>query len=191
MRGLASGELVKARDRLRPFVEEARGFRGWRLEEGAPSRIGPGYPWDYRHRAADLIGRASSVLDLGTGGGELFVDLCRGRRGRAVATEPWHVNAPIAKSRLAPLGVEVVGAHSLHLPFRNDVFDLVLDRHEEMDPAEVGRVLARGGILLTQQVGRNDWKEVRTFFPRMLDSCQLFVRHVSGFDGARMNLSCC
>jgi len=64
MRGLASGELVKARDRLRPFVEKARGFRGWSLEEVAPSRIGPGYPWDYRRRAADLIGRASAVLDM-------------------------------------------------------------------------------------------------------------------------------
>ena len=188
MRGLASGELVKARDRLRPFIEKARGFRGWSLEEVAPTRIGPGYPWDYRHRAADLIGRASFVLDMGTGGGELFADLCRGRRGRAVATEPWHVNAPIAKSRLAPLGVEVVGAHSLHLPFRNDVFDLVLDRHEEMDPAEVGRVLARGGIVLTQQVGRNDWKEVRTFFPRMQDWGPVFARYVSGFEGARMKI---
>src|SRR3989475_1296626 len=188
MRGLASGELVKARDRLRPFVEKARGFRGWSLEEVAPTRIGPGYPWDYRKRAADLIVRASAVLDMGTGGGELFADLCRGRRGRAVATEPWHVNAPIAKSRLAPLGVEVVGAHSLHLPFRNDVFDLVLDRHEEMDPAEVGRVLARGGIVLTQQVGRNDWEEVRTFFPRMQDSGPLFARYVSGFEGAGMKI---
>src|SRR5207245_3404549 len=97
MRGLASGERVKATDRLRPFIEKARGFRGWSLEEVAPTRIGPRYPWDYRHRAADLFGRASSVLDMGTGGGELFADLCRGRRGRAVATEPWHVNAPIAK----------------------------------------------------------------------------------------------
>src|SRR3989441_152855 len=188
MRGLASGELVKARDRLRPFVEKARGFRGWSLEEVAPTRIGPGYPWDYRKRAADLIGRASSVLDLGTGGGELFADLCRGRRGRAVAAERWHVNAPIAKSCLAPLGVEAVGAHSLHLPFRNDVFDLVLDRHEEMDPAEVGRVLARGGIVLTQQVGRNDWKEVRTFFPRMRDWGPLFGQYVSGFESAGMKI---
>src|SRR5437879_12255658 len=136
MRGLASAELVQARDRLRPFLEKARGFRGWSLEEVAPTRIGPGYPWDYRHRAADLFGRASSVLDMGTGGGELFADLCRGRRGRAVATEPWHVNAPIATSRLAPLGVEVVAAHSLRLLVRTDGFDLVLARHGEMYSAE-------------------------------------------------------
>src|SRR5438445_10559878 len=169
MRGLASGEFVKARDRLRPFIEKARGFRGWSLEEVAPSRIGPGYPWDYRRRAADLIGRAAAFLDMGTGGGELFADLCRGQRGRAVATEPWHVNAPIAKSRLAPLGVEVVGGHSLHLPLRNDVFDLVLDRHEAMDPAEAGLVLALGGTVLTQQVRRTRWKELRTFLPQMQD----------------------
>src|SRR5437667_12573577 len=103
MRGLASGELLKARDRLGPFVEKARGFRGWSLEEVAPRRIGPGYPWDYRRRAADLVGHASATLDIGTGGGEFLADLWRGQTGRGVASEPGPVNAPIAKSRLAPL----------------------------------------------------------------------------------------
>src|SRR2546430_10978303 len=103
MRGLASGELVKARDRLRPFIEKARGFRGWSLEEVAPTRIGPGYPWDYRHRAADLIGRAPSVLDMGTAGVELFADLCRGRRVLAVATDPRTVTDPTPKTSIATL----------------------------------------------------------------------------------------
>ena len=188
MRESASGVLIKDRDRLRPYIEKARSFTGWNLEEVAPRRIGRAYPWDYRQRAAYLIGPASAVLDLGTGGGELFADLCRGHKGRMVASEPWHVNTPIAQSRLAPLGVEVVGAHSLHLPFQSDVFDLVLDRHEELDPAEVGRVLARDGIVLTQQVGRNDWKEVRTFFPRMRDWGPLFEQYVSGFESAGMKI---
>lgn len=162
MRGSASRERAKAREQLRPYVEKARGFRGWSLEDVEPRPIGLAYPWDYRNRAAVLIGRASAVLDMGTGGGELFADLCQGQRGCMVASEPWPLNAPIAKRRLAPLGVEVVGGHSLHLPFRNDVFDLVLNRHEELDPAEVGRVVTPGGILFTQQVGRTEWKEVRT-----------------------------
>jgi SAM-dependent methyltransferase len=125
---------------------------------------------------------------MGTGGGEIFAELCRGHRGRMVATEPWHVNAPIARSRLSPLRVEVARAHSLHLPFRNDAFDLVLNRHEELDPAEMGRVLAPGGVLLTQQVGRNDWKELRTFIPRMQEFGPLFERYVSGFERAGMKI---
>jgi len=179
---------TEAVSRLRPFTERARVFAGWSFDDVAPKPIGPGLPWDYRRRATDLVDRASFVLDMGTGGGELFADLCQGHRGRAVATEPWHVNAPIAKGRLSPLGVEVVCAHSLHLPFREGVFDLVLNRHEELDPAEVGRVLARGGRILTQQVGRNNWRELRAFFPRMQDFGPLFEQHVSGFRRAGLTI---
>jgi SAM-dependent methyltransferase len=38
------------------------------------------------------------------------------------------------------------------LPFRDAAFDAVLDRHEAYDAHEVARVLAHGGVFLTQQV---------------------------------------
>lgn len=167
-------------NRLRPYVEHARAFSGWDLDRIAPKQIGPGLPWDYKRRARDLLSHASSVLDLGTGGGELFAELATGYQGRAIAAEPWSVNAPIAKRRLSPLEIEVVHAHSLRLPFQTGSFDLVLDRHEELDPNEIHRVLRRGGLVLTQQIGQNEWKELRPFFPRMQDSGPLLDRYVSG-----------
>lgn len=179
---------AEGRERLRPYVEKARGSTGWNLDEVAPNLLGPGLPWDYRRRAAELIGHAMFALDMGTGAGERFAEVCEGYRGRAVATEAWHVNAPIAKKRLFPLGVEVVHAHSLHLPLRNEWFDLVLNRHEELDPGEVSRVVVPGGRLLTQQVGRNEWKELRPFFPRMQDFGPLFESYVSGFRDAGMTI---
>src|SRR5881628_3476579 len=141
-------------DRLRPYIERARAFVGWNLDRVSPKQIGPRLPWDYKRRAQELLAGAWNALDLGTGGGELFAELCKAYRGRAVASEPWAVNAPIAKRALSHLRIEVVRAHSLHLPFRNGAFDLVLDRHEEMDPSEVHRVLAPGGTVFTQRVGR-------------------------------------
>src|SRR5712692_1103590 len=63
-------------DRLRPYVERARAFTGWNLDRIAPKRMGPGLPWDYTRRAQELLARASCVLDLGTGGAELFAKLC-------------------------------------------------------------------------------------------------------------------
>ena len=54
-----------------------------------------------------------------------------------------------------------------HLPFADESFDLVMSRHESLDPVEVDRVLAPGGMLLTQQVAPRYWPELRPFFPRM------------------------
>ena len=173
-------------DRLRPYVERARRFRGWNLKGIAPKRIGPGPPWDYEGRARELLARATRALDIGTGAGELFAGLCNGYRGRAVASEPWNVNAPIAKRRLSPLGIEVVHCASLHLPFQDGVFDLVIDRHEELDPDEVHRVLEPGGLVLTQQIGRNEWTELRPFFPRMQDFGPLLDQYTRGFRHAGM-----
>src|SRR5207249_5173697 len=96
MPGAAREAESESVDRLRPYVERARAFVGWNLDRVSPKRIGPGLPWDYKRRAKKLLARASYALDVGTGGGELFAELCDAYRGRAVASEPWAVNAPIA-----------------------------------------------------------------------------------------------
>src|SRR3989475_12246330 len=142
-RRAAAGDTADV-NRLRPYVERALTFTGWNLDRIAPKRIGPGLPWDYERRARELLAQARSVLDLGTGGGELFAELCTGYHGRAIASEPWALNAPVAKRRLSRLKIEVVRAHSLRLPFQGETFDLVLDRHEELDPNDIHRVLRPG-----------------------------------------------
>jgi SAM-dependent methyltransferase len=60
-----------------------------------------------------------------------------------------------------------VRASSLELPFASGAFDLVLSRHEEIAPAEIARILAPGGCLLTQQVIPDVWHELRAVFPEM------------------------
>jgi len=168
-------------ERLRPYVERAARFSGWAFRGVAVTPFGAGPPWDYERRATHLLRTARTVLDLGTGGGEAFGDLCRGFGGRAVASEEWEVNAPVAARRLGALGVDVVRCRSLRLPFRDASFELVLDRHEDLDPSEVARVLAPGGRVLTQQVGRSDWTELRRFFPRMRDFGSLLEEYQKGF----------
>src|SRR3989475_13027672 len=167
-------DVESARDRIRPFVERARRFSGWQLDEFTPRPLEPSPPWSYEAQAEELLQGARSVLDMGTGGGELFETLSSTISGRAVATESWSVNAPLAAVRLRPHGIVVVQSGSLRLPFRDAVFDVVLNRHEELEASEVARVLALEGTILTQQVGRNQWHELRTFFPRMQDFGDLF-----------------
>jgi hypothetical protein len=133
--------LRAARERLRPSVERARGFSGWMAP--VHSRVvGERRPWDYMRRARELLREAKSVGDLGTGGGERFAELLVGGRGRAFATEEWAVNAPIAARRLRDVRAGVVRATTEALPFPDAACDLILDRQEDLSPAEVARVLA-------------------------------------------------
>jgi SAM-dependent methyltransferase len=168
-------------ERLRPWVKSARAFTGWDLASVSPTRLGTELPWDYERLVRESAQGRDAVVDLGTGGGEVLSKVRDGLPARVVATESWSVNAPLAARRLAPLGVRVVRCDSLRLPFRDSVFDLVIDRHEEFEPDEVDRVLAPGGRFLTQQVGRSDWHELRPHFPRMVDFGDLRPRYEDAF----------
>src|SRR5579859_1530924 len=151
---------------LRPFVDEARQMQGWTFAY-EPAPLGAPCPWNYETRAAELARGAASVVDLGTGGGEVFERILAGHHGQPVATEGWAPNVPVAARRLRPCGVSMVHTLNLELPFAADSFELVLDRHEELWPSEVARVLRPGGRVLTQQVHPDYYQELREFFPRM------------------------
>ncbi len=111
--------------------------------------------WSYPELAAGLIARSRRVLDVDTGGGELFSSWQP--PAGSVAVEPYPPNVPVAARRLGPLGVTVVERPADSLPVEDAGFDLVLNRHGFLQAAETYRVLAPGGLLLTQQVGaRND-----------------------------------
>jgi len=169
--------------RLEPFVEKARRFSGWDFRDIRLHNVDPGPPWDFEGVVRSYATQSRAALDLGTGGGELLASLRPALPRRAVATEPWIVNAPIAFRRLSPLGVHVVRAESTRLPFRNSSFDLIVDRHEEFSPGEVDRLLAPGGRFVTQQVGRSNWRELRRHISRMTDFGDLRSRYVREFVG--------
>lgn len=152
---------------LQPWVECARSFSGWDHSSLDIRNLDGPLPWDYQAVARALASAASRVLDLGTGGGERFSEVAAGSHARFVATEEWGVNARVAGKRLSPAGIGLAWCSSLALPFAFRSFDLVLSRHEAIDPGEVDRVLAAGGTLLTQQVTPGSWPELRPFFPRM------------------------
>ena len=67
--------------------------------------------------------------------------------------------------RLAPLDVDVVRCWSTLLPIRPATFGQVINRHVELDPADVAQMLSPGGCVVAQQVGDN-WRELKRFFPR-------------------------
>ena len=174
---------------LLAYADRARRMRGWSFDVNTVS-LGPPTPWDYDARASELLRGASVAVDMGTGGGERFSRLCDGYRGTALATEGWPPNVPVAAARLAPMGVQVVHASGLRLPLADRSIDLVLNRHEDLDPADVARALRPGGRALTQQIGRNHWRELGEFFPQASGgSGDLFERYREGFRHAGLDLA--
>ncbi|GIE99006.1 class I SAM-dependent methyltransferase [Paractinoplanes rishiriensis] len=112
----------------------------------------PGEPsWSYPDLARNLTRRASALLDLDTGSGELLAELAP-LPPHTVAVESWARNTPVARDRLAPFGVEVL----TELPGGEEEFDLVLSRHGRLPADDICRLLRPGGRLLSQQVGSDD-----------------------------------
>ena len=144
--------------RFQALVQEAQStpFSGWDFSWLAGRMHQEEPPWHYPDLVQARLDGAESMLDMGTGGGEFLASL-QPLPTETHATEAYPPNLPIAKKRLSPLGITV---HPLTddsaLPFADDFFDLVINRHERYDHQEVHRILKPGGVFITQQVGELD-----------------------------------
>ncbi|MFE1245298.1 class I SAM-dependent methyltransferase [Fictibacillus sp. NPDC058756] len=144
------------------LIESEKPFLGWDFsyitETGRVSYSL--LSWSYGSMVLPLIQKSTSMLDMGTGGGE-FLSKLQPFPEKVCATEGYPPNVPVAKERLEPLGVEVyqIGEDDL-LPFDDHQFDLIINKHESYSPSEVRRVLTDDGIFVTQQVGGSDYVDI-------------------------------
>jgi hypothetical protein len=115
---------------------EAAAFQGWDFSYLRGRWLEREPHWSYEATVREALAGAGSLLDMGTGGGEFLASLTPLPADTA-ATEGYAPNVPLARRRLAPLGIEVadVGDDDA-LPFADKRFDLVINRHESYDPAE-------------------------------------------------------
>lgn len=146
-----------ARDAAAPFEGWDFSYLDGRMTESEP-------PWSYPELAKAAIARAHDILDVATGGGEVFAALAP-FPGRATAVEGYVPNLAVARRRLGPLGIEVFqGNTQSGMPFEADSFDLVLNRHGGFRAAEMHRILKPGGVFLTQQVGGDNLADLTALF---------------------------
>lgn len=187
------GRRVRAVAQVMPFIERARQFSGWSFDDLKVTHLERAQPWDYVGIARKHATKAARVIDMGTGGGEVYsriidgLDDASGRR--FLASEEWHVNTPVARDCLAPLGVQVVNASSERTPWADASFDLILSRHEAIVPAEIARVLKPGGVFITQQVAKEQWQELTEFFPNRTVFPDHFVDYRREFEAAGMSIT--
>jgi SAM-dependent methyltransferase len=151
---------MKAMDLFNFLISEAEHpFSGWNFSYIEDRVVNAPLTWSYTSKILPLVKNVESLLDMGTGGGEFLASLIALPK-KTYATELYEPNVPIAQKTLEPLGVEVFTPESeSQLPFGDEEFELVINRHEDYSEKEVWRVLKPNGIFVTQQVGdRNDAK---------------------------------
>ena len=112
--------------------------------------------WSYYSKILPHVRKATTMLDMETGGGEFLSNL-QPLPPYIFATEGYKPNIPVARKKLEPIGVNVViNYEGDPLPFDENYFDLIINRHGFFDSIEVERTLKVGGRFITQQVGADD-----------------------------------
>jgi len=146
--------------------DEKAPFQGWDFSyiKGRHKFCEP--PWDYIALAKERMKKTTSVLDIATGGGEIFATILSSfRPNKIVAIEGYKPNVAVASNNLKNLNVDVIFANETKkLPFKDGEFDLVLNRHGGLNVPEISRILKSGGVFFTQQVGGLNWFDLMEDF---------------------------
>lgn len=133
--------------------EENITFKGWNFSYLENKWVTEKLPWNYRDILKKYLNPNYKLLDMGTGGGEFLLSLNHPYNNTSV-TEMWEPNVKLCKEKLEPLGITVKQIFTdTHLPFDDNSFDIVINRHSSFDIKEIRRILKPNGILITQQVG--------------------------------------
>lgn len=132
---------------------EAQQFTGWDFSYIQGQMNSEPIPWDYKEIVLNYLKPNHQLLDMGTGGGEFLLTLNHPHLLTSV-TEGYPPNIEVCKQQLAPLGIRVQSViEDTNLGFEDKTFDMIINRHESFDIAEVHRILKQGGYFITQQVG--------------------------------------
>ena len=135
-------------------------IKGWdfshihgRYEEADP-------PWDYKAIIRSFLKDEMKLLDYDTGGGEFLLSLQHPYENTA-ATEGYPPNVAICKERLLSLGIDLRECKdAAQIPFTDESFDIIINRHGDFYPPEIKRLLKPGGLFITQQVGSDNDREL-------------------------------
>jgi SAM-dependent methyltransferase len=141
-------------DVLKRIVDDNGPLNGWDF-----SRVRAGrdpVPWDYVEVVRQYLKPSDRVLDIGTGGGEIFFSLAPYfSAGVAIDENPAMIET--ARRNLSALSLDrisLIVMDASDLRFEDDEFDVVLLRHLQVYVREIVRVLRPGGTFITQMVGQ-------------------------------------
>ncbi len=123
-------------------------------------------PWNYEEIIHQYLTGDAKILDFDTGGGEFLLSLHHPYKNTA-ATEGFPPNVQLCKEKLLPLGIDFKEcSDAANIPFADETFDIIINRHGDFNAKELYRLLKKGGLFITQQVGgENDRELVEMVLP--------------------------
>lgn len=142
--------------------EEIAHIHGWDFSHiKGKYEEGKNLPWDYKEVIQKYLSPDMKLLDIDTGGGEFLLSLNHPNQNLS-ATESYPPNVELCKKILLPLGIDFKEADGCDdcLPFEDQAFDIVINRHGEFNAREIHRILKPGGLFITQQVGAENDREL-------------------------------
>lgn len=90
------------------------------------------------------------ILDYDTGGGEFVLSLGH-PYDKTYVTEGFLPNVELCKKRLLPLGIHFKECHDpSHIPYNDEMFDMIMNRHGDFNVEEFYRLLKEGGMVLPE-----------------------------------------
>ena len=117
-------------------------------------------PWDFKEIIQSYLQKDSKLLDIDTGGGEFLLSLGHPYENTA-ATEGYTPNVELCRQELLPLGIDFKEmSDCTKMPYADESFDIIINRHGDYCPTELWRTLKKGGLFLTQQVGEDNDREL-------------------------------
>ena len=164
-----SDDKIVHEDLFNFLVDDANApFSGWDFSHitSTGRMVEAPLTWSYASILLRELRNTPSLLDIDTGGGEYLSSL-QPLPSYTCATEGYIPNVPIARERLEPLGVKVYETEAKGnntLPFADNQFDLVINRHGSYSAREVSRILKPGCQFITQQVGGSNNNDLNLLF---------------------------
>ena len=147
--------------------EELAHIHGWDFSHiDGRYKDGEDVPWNYDAIVRSYLKKETKLLDYDTGGGEYLLTLGHPYENTS-ATEGYPPNVELCREKLIPLGIDLRECDNpSKIPFPDESFDLIINRHGDFDPVEIRRLLRPDGIFVTQQVGgENDRELVERVLP--------------------------
>jgi SAM-dependent methyltransferase len=155
---------------LKQIVDANGKLDGWDFSRVRAER--DPVPWDYVDVVRQYLKLSDRVLDIGTGGGEIFFSLAS-YFGKGVGIDQNPAMIETAQRNLTALSIgniSLMRMDASDLRFDADEFDVVLLRHLRVYASEIARVLHPGGYFIAQMVGQRSSQNILNAFGWTPDS---------------------